>query len=34
MQVYTGMNIVTNKAPLDEQEGIEHLLMGCKKPGE
>ena len=34
MQVYAGMDIITNKVPLDEQEGIEHLLMGYKKPGE
>lgn len=34
MQVYAGMDIITNKVPLDEQAGIEHLLMGYKKPGE
>ena len=34
MQIYTGMDVITNKVPLNEQEGVEHLLMGCKKPGE
>ena len=34
MQIYTGMDVITNKVPLDEQEGVEHLLMGYKKPGE
>ena len=34
MQVYAGLDIITNKVPLDEQCGIEHLLMGFKKPGE
>ena len=34
MQVYAGMDIITNKVPLEEQCGIDHLLMGFKKPGE
>ncbi|KAI0798110.1 tRNA isopentenyltransferase [Abortiporus biennis] len=34
MQVYAGMDVITNKVPLNEQEGVEHLLMGFKKPGE
>ncbi|EIM82541.1 tRNA isopentenyltransferase [Stereum hirsutum FP-91666 SS1] len=34
MQVYAGMDIITNKIPLQEQKGVEHVLMGFKKPGE
>lgn len=34
MQVYKGMDVITNKVPLDEQQGVEHLLMGFKEPGE
>ena len=34
MQVYAGMDIITNKVPQEEQCGVEHLLMGFKKPGE
>nr|VWO98872.1 Chaperone protein dnaJ 2 [Ganoderma boninense] len=34
MQVYTGMDVITNKVPLAERSGIEHLLMDYKKPGE
>ncbi|TFK72598.1 tRNA isopentenyltransferase [Pluteus cervinus] len=34
MQVYSGMDIITNKIPMTERQGIEHLLMGFKKPGE
>ncbi|CAL1703933.1 unnamed protein product [Somion occarium] len=34
MQVYAGMDIITNKVPPEEQAGVEHLLMGFKKPGE
>lgn len=34
MQVYEGLNILTNKMPLDEQKGVDHLLMSFKKPGE
>jgi tRNA dimethylallyltransferase len=34
MQVYAGMDVVTNKVPKAEMEGIDHMLMGFKKPGE
>ncbi|TDL19610.1 tRNA isopentenyltransferase [Rickenella mellea] len=34
MQVYAGMDIITNKIPVTERQGIEHLLMGFKQPGE
>ncbi|KAH8833494.1 tRNA isopentenyltransferase [Flagelloscypha sp. PMI_526] len=34
MQVYSGMDIITNKVPPAEQCGIDHLLMGFKQPGE
>jgi tRNA dimethylallyltransferase len=34
MQVYAGIDILTNKVPSEEQCGVEHLLMGFKHPGE
>jgi hypothetical protein len=34
MQVYDGMDILTNKAPMAERRGVEHLLMSFKKPWE
>lgn len=34
MQVYEGLDIITNKVSTEEQCGVEHLLMGFKKPGE
>ncbi|KAF9792329.1 tRNA isopentenyltransferase [Thelephora terrestris] len=34
MQVYEGLDIITNKLPSEEMMGIPHLLMGYKKPGE
>ncbi|KAF8636745.1 hypothetical protein AX17_003548 [Amanita inopinata Kibby_2008] len=34
MQVYRGMDIITNKVPESERQGVEHLLMGFKEPGE
>lgn len=34
MQVYQGLDILTNKMPETERQGIPHLLMGFKKPGE
>ncbi|KAI5983854.1 tRNA isopentenyltransferase [Pisolithus albus] len=34
MQVYTGMNVTTNKISPAERMGIDHLLMDFKKPGE
>lgn len=34
MQVYSGMDVITNKVPEAERQGVEHLLMGFKRPGE
>ncbi|KAI6036793.1 IPP transferase-domain-containing protein [Pisolithus microcarpus] len=34
MQVYTGMNVTTNKISPAERMGIDHLLMDFKKPEE
>ncbi|KIK91129.1 hypothetical protein PAXRUDRAFT_831107 [Paxillus rubicundulus Ve08.2h10] len=34
MQVYVGMDVITNKIPQAERMGIEHLLMDLKQPGE
>jgi len=34
MQVYQGLDIITNKVPEHERQGIEHLLIGFKAPGE
>jgi tRNA dimethylallyltransferase len=34
MQVYKGMDVITNKMPRDERQGVEHLLMDFKSPGE
>lgn len=34
MQVYDGLDILTNKHPREEMKGIPHLLMGFKRPGE
>lgn len=34
MQVYQGLDILTNKIPVNEQYGIEHALMSFKRPGE
>ncbi|KAJ7074395.1 tRNA isopentenyltransferase [Mycena amicta] len=34
MQVYEGLDVLTNKVPLAEQHGVPHLLMGFKQPGE
>lgn len=34
MQVYSGMDVITNKVPEAERKGIEHLLMSFKSPGE
>ncbi|KAI6126220.1 tRNA isopentenyltransferase [Pisolithus croceorrhizus] len=34
MQVYTGMNVATNKISPAERMGIDHLLMDFKRPGE
>ena len=34
MQVYKGLDIITNKVPESEQHGVPHLLMDFKQPGE
>lgn len=34
MQVYVGMDVITNKVPVEERCGVEHLLMDYKRPGE
>jgi tRNA dimethylallyltransferase len=34
MQVYDGLDVLTNKIPKEEMKGVPHLLMGFKKPGE
>ena len=34
MQVYAGLDILTNKVSVQEQCGVDHLLMGFKQPGE
>ncbi|OJA07605.1 hypothetical protein AZE42_06274 [Rhizopogon vesiculosus] len=34
MQVYTGMDVITNKVPVTERMGVDHLLMDFKQPGE
>ncbi|KAF7359448.1 tRNA dimethylallyltransferase, mitochondrial [Mycena sanguinolenta] len=34
MQVYAGLDVITNKVPEAERHGVEHLLMGFKQPGE
>lgn len=34
MQVYKGLDVITNKVPVAEMEGVDHLLMGFKYPGE
>ncbi|KIK40906.1 hypothetical protein CY34DRAFT_241165 [Suillus luteus UH-Slu-Lm8-n1] len=34
MQVYTGMDVITNKVPVAERMGVDHLLMDFKQPGE
>ncbi|KAH7889865.1 IPP transferase-domain-containing protein [Phlebopus sp. FC_14] len=34
MQVYAGMDVITNKVPHAERMDVEHLLMDFKQPGE
>ncbi|KAJ3796772.1 tRNA isopentenyltransferase [Lentinula aff. detonsa] len=34
MQVYAGMDVITNKIPLSERQGVEHALIGFKSPHE
>lgn len=34
MQVYAGLDIITNKATLEEMKGVEHHLMGFLRSDE
>jgi tRNA dimethylallyltransferase len=34
MQVYKGLDVITNKVSTVEMQGVDHLLMGFKEPGE
>ncbi|KIK63795.1 hypothetical protein GYMLUDRAFT_162504 [Collybiopsis luxurians FD-317 M1] len=34
MQVYKGMDIITNKLPISERQGVDHVLMDFKSPNE
>ncbi|KJA27333.1 hypothetical protein HYPSUDRAFT_131237 [Hypholoma sublateritium FD-334 SS-4] len=34
MQIYRGLDVLTNKIPEGERAGVPHLLMGFKQPGE
>jgi IPP transferase len=34
MQVYRGLDIITNKVSTAEMQGVDHLLMDFKEPGE
>lgn len=34
MQVYKGLDVITNKVSESERQGVEHLLMDFKQPGE
>ncbi|KIM49040.1 hypothetical protein M413DRAFT_59052 [Hebeloma cylindrosporum] len=34
MQVYKGLDVITNKVPEPERMGVSHLMMGFKQPGE
>jgi tRNA dimethylallyltransferase len=34
MQVYAGLDVLTNKMPLSERKGVPHLLLGIRRPGE
>ena len=34
MQVYKGLDVITNKVSESEKQGVEHLLMDFKQPGE
>ena len=29
MQMYKGLQVITNKMPLDERKGVPHHLLGC-----
>ena len=34
MQVFRGLDIITNKITHDAMRGVPHHLLGCKVPGE
>ncbi|KAJ7070355.1 tRNA isopentenyltransferase [Mycena belliarum] len=34
MQVYAGLDVLTNKVPEHDRHGVDHLLLGFKQPGE
>lgn len=34
MQTYEGLDIVTNKVTVGEMKGVDHRLLGSKKPGD
>ncbi|KDR81416.1 hypothetical protein GALMADRAFT_89311 [Galerina marginata CBS 339.88] len=34
MQVYKGLDVITNKVPEHERQGVPHLLMDFKQPGD
>ena len=34
MQAYKGFNTITNKVPLEERAGVDHVLMDFKEPTE
>ncbi|KAG8883097.1 hypothetical protein FRB97_007234 [Tulasnella sp. 331] len=34
MQIYEGLDIVTNKVTEEEMKGVDHRLLGIRKPGE
>lgn len=34
MQVYEGLDIVTNKVTKEEMKGVDHRLLGVRKPGD
>jgi tRNA dimethylallyltransferase len=34
MQAYKGFNTITNKIPLEERAGVDHVLMDFKEPTE
>ena len=34
LQIYEGLQITTNKIPLEERKGVPHHLLGCAKIGE
>ncbi|CAM8955662.1 unnamed protein product [Rhodiola kirilowii] len=32
MQVYSGLDVLTNKVPISDQKGVRHHLLGCVSP--